>query len=70
MWRYDNNLADYTFTPEPLDILMAAVNFATDTITSLQVTNTIENGIAKGYASGNLIYTAGWYNGPELNQSI
>jgi RHS repeat-associated protein len=62
-WNYDNNLAYYAFIPEPSDVLVAAVNYDMDTVTSLQGTNTVENGIAKGYASGNLTYTADWYNG-------
>jgi RHS repeat-associated protein len=62
-WYYDNNLAYYTFTPEPSDVLVAAVNYDTDTVTSLQGTNTTENGIAKGYATGDLAYTADLYNG-------
>jgi hypothetical protein len=61
-WKYDNNLAYYAFTPKPSDVLVALLNFDTDTVTSLQGTNTIEYGIAKGYASGNLTYTADWCN--------
>jgi hypothetical protein len=73
-WKYDNNVGYFAFTPEPSDVLVASVNYTTDVVTSLQGTNTTENGtpalqahrliyrrIAKGYASGNLTYTADWY---------
>jgi hypothetical protein len=40
IWKYDNNLAYYAFTPQPWDVLVASVNYGTDTVTSLQGTNT------------------------------
>lgn len=58
VWKYDDNLAYYAFTPEPSDVLVAAVDYSADTVTSLSGTNTTENGIALGYASGNLSYAA------------
>ena len=42
---------------------MASINFDTDVISSLAGYNTTENGIAKGYASGNLGYVADKYGG-------
>jgi hypothetical protein len=42
---------------------MASINFDTDTITSLVGQNTTYYGIAKGYASGNLVYTADIFGG-------
>jgi hypothetical protein len=73
VWKYDNNAAYYTFTPEEGDILVASINFDADTITSLQGQNSTNNGIAKGYASGDLVYTpdqfAGGYNDGEFTVS-
>jgi hypothetical protein len=62
-WKYDNDQAYYNFTSEPSDVLAAAVNYDTDTVTTLQGTNTTEYGIAKGYATGNLNYYADLYYG-------
>jgi RHS repeat-associated protein len=49
--------------PEEGDILVASINFDTDVITSLAGQNSTEQGIAKGYASGNLGYIANWWSG-------
>jgi hypothetical protein len=72
-WMYDNNTAYYAFTPEEGDILMASINFDTDVITSLAGYNSTYGGIAKGYASGNLVYTpdqfGGGYNDGEFTVS-
>jgi RHS repeat-associated protein len=62
-WEYDNNTNYYAFTPEEGDILMASINFDTDTITSLAGYNSTYGGIAKGYASGNLVYTPNQFGG-------
>jgi hypothetical protein len=63
-WKYDKGTSTYyPFTPRPTDVLMASINFGTDTITSLQGTNTSEYGIDKGYASGDLSYLADKWNG-------
>jgi hypothetical protein len=72
-WEYDNNTNYYAFTPEEGDILVASINFDNDTITSLQGQNSTYYGIAKGYASGNLVYTpdqfGGGYNDGEFTVS-
>jgi hypothetical protein len=72
-WKYDSNIDYYAFTPEEGDILMASINFDNDTITSLQGQNSTYYGIAKGYASGNLVYTpdqfGGGYNDGEFTVS-
>jgi RHS repeat-associated protein len=63
LWKYDDNTAYYVFEPADSDILVAAVDFTNDTVASLVGQNTVENGIVKGYSSGNLTFTADWYNG-------
>jgi RHS repeat-associated protein len=64
-WKYDTGSSPYyyTFTPRTSDVLVAAINYTSDTITSLQGTNTSEYGIDKGYASGDLSYLADRWNG-------
>jgi hypothetical protein len=44
-------------------VLIAAVDFSNDTITGLQGVNNVENGITKGYASGDLTFTANRWGG-------
>jgi RHS repeat-associated protein len=51
------------FTPVASDVLIAAVDFTNDTVTSLEGTNTTENGIAKGYVSGDLKFFANRFGG-------
>ncbi len=63
VWRYDNNNGLYAFTPQASDVLLAAVDFSNDTITGLQGVDSVEQGIAKGYASGDLTFTPNWWNG-------
>jgi hypothetical protein len=52
---------------------MASINFNTDTISSLAGQNSTQYGIAKGYASGNPVYTpdqfGGGYNDGEFTVS-
>ena len=62
-WTYDNNLAYYAFDPELTDVLVAAVNFTSDSVTMLSGTDTYEHGIAKGYESGSLGFTANVWAG-------
>jgi RHS repeat-associated protein len=62
-WVYDNNVGYYPFEPEVTDILVAAVDFANDTITLLVGVDGYEYGIVKGYASGDLSFTSNMWNG-------
>jgi len=62
-WQYDNNSAYYSFTPRSSDVLVAAVDFTNDTVTSLAGQNSTLNGITYGYASGNLSFEANVYGG-------
>lgn len=62
-WYADQNFGQVVFTPVSTDRLLAAVNFTADTVTSLQGVSTTENGIAKGYSSGNLGFIADWWAG-------
>ena len=64
-WFYDNNASLVAFTPEDSDVLIAEVDLTNDTITSLEGVWEVEHGIAKGYATGDLNFTADWYNGEE-----
>ena len=59
-WKYDNNSTDYAFTPRDTDILVALVDFRADTVTDLKGQSDTVYGIAKGYAGGNLTFTADW----------
>lgn len=61
-WSYDTNSILVPFTPSPTDLLLASVNFDQDTVVSLEGINDVENGIQKGYASGDLTYIANFWN--------
>ena len=68
-WLYDNNFGLFFFTPRSSDILIAEVDFSADTIASLQGVSETENGISKGYASGDLTFVANWWNGgPNIGE--
>ncbi len=62
-WKYDANYYSYAFTPEPTDVLLAAVSFSADTITDLQGTDSSVEGIPSGYADGDLAFFADRWNG-------
>lgn len=62
-WLYDNNSTTTVFTPVSTDVLIAAVSFSSDSITSLEGTNDVYNGIARGYASGDLSFIANQWGG-------
>ena len=62
-WQYDTNSAYYSFTPRSSDVLVAAVDFTNDTVTSLAGQNSTLNGVAYGYASGNLTFEANVFAG-------
>jgi RHS repeat-associated protein len=62
-WKYDNNSTYYVFTPRSTDILVAEVDFSADTVTDLVGQDSTSNGIAYGYASGDLTFEADKWNG-------
>jgi RHS repeat-associated protein len=65
-WKYDDNYSYYSFTPAESDVLVAQVSFTNDTATALAGQNSTENGIALGYASGNLaFYPDQWGGSPN-----
>eukprot|EP00933_Yihiella_yeosuensis_P080283 TRINITY_DN9369_c0_g2_i1.p1 TRINITY_DN9369_c0_g2~~TRINITY_DN9369_c0_g2_i1.p1 ORF type:complete len:572 (-),score=89.12 TRINITY_DN9369_c0_g2_i1:102-1583(-) len=67
-WRYDTNWADepdrasnqswQTFLPAPQDILMAKVNFDTDTVADMKGVNLTHKGITLGYHTGDMSFFA------------
>ena len=62
-WVYDNNLAQYSFTPRDTDVLVASVDFSGDTITDLKGQVDVVNGIQLGYQSGVLTFTPNVWEG-------
>ena len=62
-WQYDTNTAYVAFTPRASDRLVAAVDYSADTVTALVGQSGSVNGIAKGYESGDLSFTANWWAG-------
>lgn len=68
-WQFTNR--DSTgwvdFTPAANDRLLAEVDFSADTVTSLEGTDSTIGGIAAGYDSGDLVYTANQWNGSANN---
>jgi ELWxxDGT repeat protein len=62
-WQYDNNLTWVNFTPTSTDVLVAAIDFTTDTVTLLKGNFGIVNGISMGYLDGDLLVTANQWNG-------
>lgn len=66
-WEYDTNRDYYTFTPQPTDRLLAALDFTNDTADLLiGAFDTIE-GIESGYTSGDLVITPNVWNGNPDN---
>lgn len=69
-WWYDDNLNNYAFEPLESDVLVASVDYSNDVLTALVGTQSVVNGIAAGYASGDLSFTvdqwAGVYNDGEF----
>ncbi|MBE9032349.1 hypothetical protein IQ266_21665 [filamentous cyanobacterium LEGE 11480] len=61
-WYYDNNDRLIAFTPRTTDRLLAELNFSDDTTTLLQSTDQTINGIAAGYADGDLRITPNVWN--------
>ena len=62
-WQYDNNDAWVNFTTVSGDRLLASIDFTADTITSLEGTSGVVEGIDSGYDSGDLVFTANQWNG-------
>lgn len=62
-WYYDDNSDLRPFTPRSTDLLLAELNFSTDTATLLQGQNRLINGIRAGYESGDLTVTPNVWNG-------
>lgn len=62
-WQYDSNSAWQPFDPLPGDVLLAVIDFDIDRVISLAGNQGFLNGIAQGYASGDLQFTANrWAN--------
>ena len=62
-WFVDNNSGLSAFTPAASDCLLASVNFSADSVTSLEGTKRVVEGIDAGYVSGNLSFVANkWAN--------
>ena len=62
-WQYDNNDGWVNFTSVSGDRLLAAIDFTADTITSLEGTSGVVEGIDSGYDSGDIVFTANQWNG-------
>ncbi|MEO1592933.1 MAG: Calx-beta domain-containing protein, partial [Cyanobacteria bacterium J06632_22] len=62
-WFYDTNDSLVAFTPRNSDRLLAELDFSADTATLLVGTRSTINGIAAGYASGDLVVTPNRWNG-------
>ncbi len=62
-WQYDNNDSWVNFTPTSSDVLIAELNFTTDTIKMLKGDFGVVGGITKGYVQGDLVITANRWNG-------
>ena len=65
--RHDGNGVLAGFTPVGSDVLIAAVNFTSDTVTDLQGQNYTVSGIQAGYVAGDFhIYPNQWYGGGSI----
>jgi ELWxxDGT repeat protein len=62
-WQYDSNSTWVNFTPTSTDVLVAALNFTTDTVTLLEGNIGLVNGIVQGYLDGDLNIIANNWNG-------
>ncbi|MEL6109738.1 MAG: Ig-like domain-containing protein, partial [Planctomycetota bacterium] len=66
-WQYDNNSEFIDFSPVFSDRLLASIDFANDTITSLQGMEGNIGGINSGFLSGDLEFLANRFNGLPNN---
>jgi hypothetical protein len=57
-WKYDTNSKYIAFTPLSTDVLVAAADYGKDTVQDLKGNDGKEQNMAKGYASGDLTFTA------------
>jgi len=65
-WYYDDNAALRAFTPQSTDVLIAEVDFTNDTITGLEGMTGDHMGIEKGFATGDLEFSADrWGDAPN-----
>lgn len=62
-WQYNNNDDWFTFTPVLNDRLLAAIDFDADTITSLKGSDGTVFGIERGFAEGDLTFSADVWRG-------
>jgi hypothetical protein len=62
-WQYNDNFTWRNFMRTAGDRLLASVNFTTDTITSLQGTNSLFQGMTMGYIDGDLTFAANQFDG-------
>jgi hypothetical protein len=72
-WFYNNNSAWHAFTPVVGDLLLAAVDFSNDTVSSLAGVSGQVQGIEAGYAQGDVAFVAdrfaGVFNDGEFEAS-
>ena len=67
-WLVDNNRVTLVpFVPASTDCLVAQVDFGADTVTSLEGTSAVVNGIDSGYVTGDLAVVANQWNGNANN---
>ncbi len=62
-WLIDNNSTRRPFTSVASDVLIAAVNFTDDTVTSLVGSNETYRGIRRGYLNGDLGFAPNLWGG-------
>ncbi len=62
-WYADKNYGQVAFTPVSTDVLLAAVDFTNNTVSSLQGYAGVEFGVMYGYYNGDLTYIANQWNG-------
>ncbi len=62
-WHYDNNDGYFPFRIWNFDVLVAAVDYDADTVSSLQGQLSTVHGIIAGYESGDLGFIANQYDG-------
>ncbi|MEL6108854.1 MAG: dockerin type I domain-containing protein, partial [Planctomycetota bacterium] len=63
MWFYNNNSQWIEFTPVHSDVLIAGLDFDSDTITDFEGSFGEVGGIATGYTDGDLTFAADTWNG-------
>ena len=62
-WLYDNNQVLTPFVPAADDCLVAEVDFSADTVTLLQGSSGVINGIDSGWSTGDLGVTPNEWDG-------